>query len=153
MKSFEEDIEYFESLISEGEILEATEFGFKLLNKYPDNSVLLDKVVDFLFKVGKGKNAINLILSLSQKKLKEGYIESAKSLLKKGLKYEPYNIRIRKLLSLIYEEKGLLYESFRIIFEGWKNCRNIQEKNEMRKEMILKLEKLISTAEELKKKM
>ncbi|WP_022847541.1 MULTISPECIES: GAF domain-containing protein [unclassified Desulfurobacterium] len=152
MKKSEENIREFQALLEAGNTLEAIELGVKILNKNPANTYILDRLLDLFFRSGKEKSGINLIITLAERKFSDGYLDSAESLLKKGLKYKPDSVEMRKLLSKIYEQKGLFYEAFQITFEGWKLATTHKEKAVMKKEMILQLERLINTAEELKKR-
>ncbi|WP_457568445.1 GAF domain-containing protein [Desulfurobacterium sp.] len=148
----EKDLKAFEDLIKKGEMLKAIETGMKILNRDPSNVYVIEKLTELFLKTGKEERGINLIFTIAERKFQSGYPDSAESLVKKGLKYKPDSPKLRKLLTKIYEQKGLFYEALKNIYEGWKLTTNQKEKNAMKKEMILELEKLINTAEELKKK-
>ncbi|SNR81518.1 GAF domain-containing protein [Desulfurobacterium atlanticum] len=143
-------IENFKKLLSKKNYSDAFKIAITILEKDPDNPFVLDEAINILKQLHRKDSLENFILSIAEKKFKDGYYDKAIAILKKGLKEVPSSYSLIKLLSSIYEKKDLYYEALNCVYQGWKKAKE-PEKSKLKKLMIEKLTKLLETAEELKK--
>jgi len=123
--------EEFSRAVSNRDYLTVAEIGEKLIKKYPDSVSILNSYVDALVKLGKKEQAINVLLSFAEKKIKEEYYDIAIPILKKVLKIDPLNIQALKLLIQAYRKKELFYEAFKVLEEAYREFKKSGGKTEV----------------------
>jgi len=106
------------------------EIGERLIKKYPNSVSILNSYVDALVKLDKKEQAIKVLLSFAEKKIKEEYYDIAIPILKKVLKIDSLNVQALKLLIQAYRKKELFYEAFKVLEEAYdkfkKNNGNVE---------------------------
>jgi len=112
--------ELFERAVVKRDYAEIVSLGEKLLNRYPGDVSILNFYTHALAKVGEKKKAAQLLFDFAERKLIEGYVDTAILFLKKVLKLDPSNVRARKLLASAYKRKELYYEAFKVLMEALK---------------------------------
>ncbi len=130
-KSKEEE---FQEAIENNNFTKIVNIGKQLLKVSDSYFYVLNPVVDALVKLGRSKEAVDLLNEFSKRKIKDGYYDTAIVLLKKSLRIDPYNIDTVKLLSDAYLKKELYYEAFTVLenlFETLKNTGKNTKKVEM----------------------
>ena len=119
-KSREEE---FQEAVASRNYSKIVEIGRQLLKQSKENFVVLNPVADALVKLGKGKEAVEILNRFADRKIKEGYYDTAIILLKKSMKIDPYNVETARLLSEVYTKKNLYYESFKVLEELFKKLK------------------------------
>ena len=123
--------EEFSRAVSNRDYLTVAEIGEKLIKKYPDSVSILNSYVDALVKLGKKEQAVKVLLSFAEKKIKEEYYDIAIPILKKVLKIDPLNIQALKLLIQAYRKKELFYEAFKVLEEAYREFKKSGGKTEV----------------------
>jgi len=128
--------ELFQEAVNQHDYVEIVKYGEKLLEKNPENFSVLNPYVDALVKLGNKDRAVNLLLDLAEKKVKEEYYDLAIPILKKAFKIDPLNIRTIRLLSSAYKSKELFYDAFKVLTESFKRYKEAGFNTEAVKELL-----------------
>jgi tetratricopeptide (TPR) repeat protein len=97
--------------------------GKELLKNSPESTQLVIYYADGLVKLGKKREAVDVLLQFAEKKLKEDYFEMAIPILKKVLKIDQFNLKAIKLLATAYRKKELYYDAFNVLTNAFENFR------------------------------
>jgi len=116
-KSIEEQ---FEEAVNSQDYLQVVNLGKELLKERPESTQLVMFYADALIKLGKKKEAIEVLLQFAERRLKEDYFEMAIPILKKVLKIDQFNLKATKLLATAYQKKELYYDAFNVLTSAFK---------------------------------
>jgi len=115
--------EQFQEAIEEKDYITIVNLGKELLSRHPDSLSILNPYVEALVKLGKKDEAVNLLLSYAEKKIRDEYFELAIPVLKRALKIDPLNIRAAMLLADAYKKKELYYDAFKVLTDAYEKFR------------------------------
>ncbi|ADY74020.1 Tetratricopeptide TPR_1 repeat-containing protein [Desulfurobacterium thermolithotrophum DSM 11699] len=113
-----EEEEFFHAIESK-DYVTVVKLGKALISKYPNSISIVNSYSDALIKLGKKKEAIEVLLNFTEEKIREEYFDVAVAMLKKVLRIDPFEIRALKLLISVYRKKGLFYEAFKTLEEAY----------------------------------
>jgi len=112
--------EQFEEAVNSQDYVRVVSLGKELLKKHPESTQLVISYADALIKLGKKKEAIEVLLQFAERRLREDYFEMAIPILKKVLRIDQFNLKATKLLATAYQKKELYYDAFNVLTSAFK---------------------------------
>ncbi len=128
--------ELFFEAVKAGDAMETVKLGEELLRQRPNDLSILNPYIDALIRLGKKEDAVKLLLSFAEERIKEDYYDVAIPILKRILKIDPLNLKAIKLLANTYKKKELFYEAFNTLVESYRRFKESGIRADSIKELI-----------------
>ncbi|WP_457569838.1 GAF domain-containing protein [Desulfurobacterium sp.] len=155
----------FKKAVKEKNYEEIASLGKAFIDAGSESSYVLNEVINALNHLGRKKEIGKLLFQQGERKLADGYYDSAIVFFQKAAKYMPNSIEIAEGLSKAYEKKQLPYEAFITLWKAFTKLKlhswehpwikggeeeSSKEYNRIKSLVFKQLKNLLDTAEEIK---